>query len=214
MRLLPNKPLFVRHLGFLLLFLMMVLSQGCRVGEDDPLISLRSRDARLKGTWRLLQMETEMKLNQFTQGESPAEIILSATYDGRDIRVVTSLNGAVQNDTTIGFAFIMELLDRGKLNYTSTVIVQGAGVRSGGEDNWFWLHDDRRKSRVYLGNALQFTQLLGETTFRQPFFTELEVTELRKDLLRLSLRKRIEQTGLDGNFQEYQVTGRFEFRPN
>lgn len=204
----------IRASSFTLLLLMTMLLPGCQVGEDDPLISLRSRDARLKGTWRLIRMESETKLNLFNQGSLPTESTLSATYDGQDIKVVSTVNESVVLDTTIGFAYILELLDRGKLTYTTTVIVQGAGVRSGGEDSWFWLNDDRRKSRVYLGSALQFTQILGELAGGQSLFAELEVLELRQDLLRLSLRKRIEQTDLDGNFREFLITGNFEFRPN
>ena len=206
--------LFLRPFSFPLLILMMTLLLGCKVGEDDPLITLSSRDARLKSTWRLMRMEIETKLNQFTQGGLPNEIIVSATYDSQNLRIVNTINESIQNDTTIGFAYIMELLDRGKLTYTTTVINQGVGVRSGGEDSWFWLNDDRRKSRIYLGSALQFTQLVGDMAGRQALFTELEVRELRMDLLRLTIRKRVEQTGLDGNFQEFLITGDFEFRPN
>ncbi len=194
--------------------LLMTILMGCKVGEDDPLLSLSTRDARLKSTWRLMRMEIETKQNQFTQGGLPTETVASASYDSQNIRIITTINEAVQIDTTIGFAYIMELLNRGKLTYTTTVINQGVGVRSGGEDSWFWLNDDRRKSRVYLGSALQFTQLIGSLTGSQALFTELEVRELRKDILRLTIRKRVEQTGLDGNFQEILITGDFEFRPN
>jgi hypothetical protein len=205
---------YFRPFSLPLLLLMMTLLMGCKVGEDDPLFSLSSRDARIKSTWRLMRMEIETKLNLFTQGGLPTETLVSASYDSQNLRIVNTINESVLNDTTIGFAYIMELLDRGKLTYTTTVINQGVGVRSGGEDSWFWLNDDRRKSRIYLGSALQFTQLIGDLAGRQALFTELEVRELRGDLLRLTIRKRIEQTSLDGNFQELLITGDFEFRPN
>jgi hypothetical protein len=203
-----------RKLTFALFFLVLTVLSGCRIGEDDPLLSLRTRDARLKNTWRLRQMQSETKINQFDQGSTPVETVVSVSYDSQDLKIVTKVNDAVVNDTTIGFAYIMEVLDRGKVVYTTTVIQQGLGVKGGGEDSWFWLNDDRRKSRVYLGNALQFTQLAATTLSSQPFFTEFEIKELRNDLLRLSLRKRIEQTGLNGNFQELEISSDFEFRPN
>ena len=43
--------------GFLIISSLSVLF-GCRKGEDDPLISLRSRTNRLTGTWKLISFES------------------------------------------------------------------------------------------------------------------------------------------------------------
>lgn len=142
------------------------------------------------------------------------ETVITVSYDGQNLKLLTSLENTVVLDTTIGFAYIMEVQDQGKLVYTTTIIQQGLGVRSGGEDSWFWLNDDRRKSRVYLGNALQFSQLAASGLTSPVLFTDFEVKELRNDVLRLSVNRRIEQTGLNGNFQEVLINSDFEFRPN
>jgi hypothetical protein len=187
---------------------------GCRVGEDDPVLSLRSRDNRLKGSWRLRQIESEIKVNVFSQGRSPQETIISTSYDGRDIRNRTILNGSVLADTTLGFGYILVLSNRGRLSYTTTLVQQGVGLRSGGEGSWYWLSDDRRKARVNLGEALGFVRILAPQLSNVPMISEFELRELRKDVLRLSLHRRMEQTNLNGDFQEIQVSSEFEFRPN
>ena len=43
----------------LTIMLIVTAFVGCKKGEEDPIISLRSRDARITGTWELKKMEVK-----------------------------------------------------------------------------------------------------------------------------------------------------------
>ncbi len=47
----------MRYLIIIIGVLFMISSESCRRGEDDPLISLRSRTNRLTGKWKLVKLE-------------------------------------------------------------------------------------------------------------------------------------------------------------
>jgi hypothetical protein len=44
----------------------LLLFSDCKKGEDDPLLSLRTRKARLAGEWRLLEGEATIRYNYYT----------------------------------------------------------------------------------------------------------------------------------------------------
>ncbi len=48
----------VTHLGIIILIVLLLFTQ-CRKGDEDPLISLKSRTARLTGEWLLTESEID-----------------------------------------------------------------------------------------------------------------------------------------------------------
>lgn len=54
----PSTP-FLRWAAFVPIFCALILSSGCKKGKDDPFISLRSRKAKVEGTWKIDKWEED-----------------------------------------------------------------------------------------------------------------------------------------------------------
>lgn len=75
-----------------LILMLVVPFSGCKKGEEDPGISLRSRDSRVEGTWKLSKIEsTETEVDK-TSTSTDTEITtttITIAYDGTDITTTT-----------------------------------------------------------------------------------------------------------------------------
>lgn len=85
-----NKQLFS-------LFLLIILAcTGCRKGEEDPVISLRTREMRLKNTWDLISSESTVSEEY---GLSATNKVITAQYDGEKEIISENAGGTYTYDT-------------------------------------------------------------------------------------------------------------------
>ncbi|HYH55456.1 MAG TPA: hypothetical protein VD772_02525 [Anseongella sp.] len=192
---------------------------SCKVGEDDPFISLRSRDGRLKGTWNMEKMTNTYEISAFDQ-TSGAQLNTSirTSFDGTTMRISTYANNIALTDTAFDFAYQMDIEENGDLSYENTFYQSGFGVKSGGEDNWYWMNTDKKKSRVYLGAALQAAATAGLTQtpiignlLISNLFSDFDVDGLRNKELKLSFNKSTRLPDLTGGEQSIKITSEMEF---
>ncbi len=205
---------------FRTLFLLLSFSfafSGCKVGDDDPAISFRSRDARLKANWKMSRLNNLVEINSLNPSGVPVRTEVQSNYDGYNMRIRTSVNGVLVSDSTFGYNFLMMLQDDGKLTYENSVIILVVGTKSTGSDNWYWISSDQKKSRVFLGSALQFANTIGlnstQTSATLPFstlLTDFNIDELRNNELKLSYTKSTGQTTL-GGFQQITINSKMTF---
>ena len=191
---------------------------GCKVGDDDPALSFRSRDARLKANWKLMEMNNFVEINSLEAGGVPVRTEIQSHYDGYNIRVITRVNGVQVSDSTFGYNFLMKLEDAGKISYENTIILGGIGTKSTGADNWYWINTDQKKARVYLGSALQFAATVGVGPLQSnptlpvsTLLTDFKVDGLSNKELDLSYQKSTGLTTLAG-FQQVTITSKFSFQ--
>jgi hypothetical protein len=125
-------------LGMALLVFTSVLITGCKKGEDDPFISLKSRDARITAKWKLTKAE----------GTS------TNTFAGTTYTTTSNFNGTVYTITyssgdvdSYSYALEMEILKGGEM--TSTETEDGEITTS--KDVWFWTNNTSDKTGLYLG---------------------------------------------------------------
>jgi hypothetical protein len=203
----------------LLLVLGVALGlSGCKVGEDDPAISFRSRDARLKANWKLSSAQTNYEIRTLDPAGQPVKININSDYDGYDMHVITKVNETVVSDSVFGYSYQMKIEDKGKVTYEYTIIYQNlAGVKSPGTDNWYWLNTDEEKSRVYLGSTL-----LGPLTAGFPSLpnnqnlplaaqiTDFNVDGLKNKELHLTYNKSLSQSSIIG-FQQVNASTKLNF---
>ena len=204
-------------LQYLSLVLASISFSGCKVGDDDPVISLRSRDARLKANWKLIEMENHYEIRLINPGLDPEVTVIHSSFNGYDLHVRTAVNGILLNDTTIGYNHLLKIKDDGELTYENTVVQNMIGVKSEGKDNWYWLDTDKKKARVNLGSALKFPTTAGLTqlspnTFLQlnSLFTDFTVEGLHNNELELRYDKVIGQVTFNG-FQQITVSSKMTF---
>ncbi len=120
-----------------------VFFTGCKKGEDDPFISLKSRDARITAKWKLVNYEGLESGISFFSGESYTTTI---AYNGTLLTTTSTSNGV----ESIPFTYEMEILKDGELTYTQ---VSDGSVQSG-KEYWFWLNNTDNKTGIILGGPL------------------------------------------------------------
>jgi hypothetical protein len=203
----------------LLIILVTCISLTCcKVGEDDPFISFRSRDNRLKANWKMSKMENRYEVRTFQPGVNPVTTIVETTFDGYDARVKTTVNGVLATDSTFGMSYLMKIEEDGKLKYETALIQYFFSVKPTGEESWYWLNTDKKKARVYLGNALQTPLVAGvplssggiNMNFNN-LATDFNVDGLRKKELDLSYDKTLNQAALNGSFQQIVLHSKMGF---
>ncbi|WMJ71789.1 hypothetical protein RCC89_01185 [Cytophagaceae bacterium ABcell3] len=126
----------------LILFLVAIFScTSCKKGEDDPLVSLRSRDARITGDWVLTGMES------VDESESA----------GGSRRYISSFNGTMVTETSIvngnsdiyhyPLVMTLSISQDGKFTYK---IVDDMGTEES-QEYWSWTNNTRNKTGINLG---------------------------------------------------------------
>jgi hypothetical protein len=109
---------------------------SCKKGENDPLISIRSRDARITGKWKVINSES------------------ISNYDGNISSNI--LNGSILTETSNGssssysYTSNWEITSNGTINYTVT----RDGSLLTGTDTWNWLDDSQKKSKISIGGEI------------------------------------------------------------
>ena len=136
----------MKNLSLLILCLMLVggtFLGGCKKGEEDPFISLRSRDARIKGDWKLSSYtSTETYSNGGGIG-GPVQVTSTSNYDGTNL-TTTFVGGGNSGTETYSFSQKLSIEDDGR--YTVTSVEDGKTSTFSG--NWVWLDSDKNKSYI------------------------------------------------------------------
>ena len=110
----------------------LIVIPSCKKGDNDPFISLRSRDARITGKWKVVKFEE---------------------IDNNNGSIYTSiLNGSILTETSNGssssysYSFNWEILADGTYKYTRIT----DGELSSGSYSWHWVDDTQKKTKIIL----------------------------------------------------------------
>ncbi|MEI6852273.1 MAG: hypothetical protein WCL06_05495 [Bacteroidota bacterium] len=124
--------------------------QACKKGPNDPLISFKSRNARITAKWKLTKIEgTETKV---TAGVSNAT---TTTFDGTTKTVTSSLFGTTTTSTGV---YEMTIEKNGTMTWSETYI-SGTPATTDvqtGSGPWIWLNTDKNKTDVDLTGGHHF----------------------------------------------------------
>jgi len=123
--------------------------QSCKKGDNDPSISLKSRDARITAKWKLTKIEgTDITLSSgITQ-------TTAVSFDGSVRTVVTTITGfpivippTTSKDTV---AFDMTIEKKSKMSWTETFTTASPATvdAQSGTGTWQWVDSDKDKSFV------------------------------------------------------------------
>lgn len=133
-----------RLLTIIIVGISFVLSGCFGRGDDDPWLSLHTRDARMAQNWQLTKM-TGTVVN--TVGGMTTNIVYN--FDGENIFITT--NG---NNESFGYAFEMNITDQGtvtsKETFTSPSNANQVVLNSSKSSYWFWANDVKNKTTVNL----------------------------------------------------------------
>jgi len=120
----------------------MPFLNGCKKGPNDPAISLKSRDARITATWKLVKIEGT---RQSVDGSGDAYTITYA-YDGT---TYTASQSGYTESGTGAFEMTIEKdgLAKSKESYTPN---GGSANVVSGDNKWYWWSNDDNKSSIYI----------------------------------------------------------------
>lgn len=175
---------------------------SCKHGENDPFISLRSRDARIKGAWNLSTVtgtytikETVYDIfgNQSTSGTGTRTITLT---DAGALNVTQTVSGTVSNWIPVNqdwpvYKLALDIQANGKCSSTETVQPKGSNnTRTATMDGtWNWGNDSKNKNSLYCENLLG-SQIINKVDAPVVYYTisglknkemEITITSTSKD---------------------------------
>lgn len=115
--------------------LSLALLAACKKGENDPFLSLKSRNARITGTWKLTSQSTTQ-----TDVNNGVSDVYRTTYDGTNLTITDDQGGT----NTISYSQSIEIKKDG--TYKMTRIEDGNTQEFQG--NWWWLNSKKKKVRI------------------------------------------------------------------
>lgn len=145
---------------FVVLFIGVLILEGCRKGENDPLISLRTRDARVTGEWKLVSYEST-STTITTSGSTTVTQTTTNMYDG-SLWTSTTAGGT----DTYSYSRNLNILKDGTYTYMETE----DGDQSEDSGRWSWLSDAKKKRRILLDNEGIF--YIDQLKNKEMIFTE------------------------------------------
>jgi len=121
----------------IVLFVSVIAFSGCKKGDDDPFISLRSRTARLAGDWKLSGMDYTSTSTSTYSGTSYTTTT-KVTYSGT-VKTSTSTTSGQSNTTTTVYTETLTIEKDG--TFSGTVIDDGDASTYAG--NWMWVKKNK-----------------------------------------------------------------------
>jgi hypothetical protein len=128
---------------FAALFISAFTISGCARGEDDPWLTIHTRDARLTQPWKMTGM-TGSVVTTVDGNTTNVEY----EFDGTNIYITT--NGAT---VSYAYTFGMEIQDNGEVFSEETMNEINSGdivQQSSKTSYWYWGNDDKNKTSAVL----------------------------------------------------------------
>lgn len=139
----------MKKVKFALLMLMaaILILPACKKGENDPFISLKSRDAKVTAIWKLTKIA-----NTRTQVQSGNTSTTTYTFDGSSLIVTSSPGGS----TTYTGSYEMEIIKDGTMTWNETYSFGGSTDVQSSTGTWQWMNSDKNKSVIILAGGNYF----------------------------------------------------------
>ncbi|NBV14389.1 MAG: hypothetical protein EBS07_10025 [Sphingobacteriia bacterium] len=146
---------------------MVVVSSGCKRGEDDPMFSLKSRDKRLLGAWKITNI-TAVRDISINDNSNVINTLMEVRFDGEETKldstVVTNSATYKRTYTYKGVSYTLNFEKFGILEvvqtqadyrYSGTNITgelqQIQTLKNSIQTYWGWGQDDKDKSNLTIG---------------------------------------------------------------
>ena len=158
-----------RFLPMLALISSVVFVSSCKRGEDDPFLSLRSRDNRVMGEWKLSSMESRQEINNSTNS-SVTNTIVEEKFNGsdftRDTSITTNTSNYKRTVTYKEYSMVVNIMEGAVIEGFEKVgneTVTGTGItgaittlsnqKSSVKGYWKWGNDDKNKGALTLSTG-------------------------------------------------------------
>ncbi|NOQ72118.1 MAG: hypothetical protein GQ574_08960 [Crocinitomix sp.] len=133
-----------RILTLTALLILTTVMGSCKKGENDPFMSIKTRDARITGLWELVDLNLSSIVKNTFSGTT-VTTVSSATYDG-------SLYTYISDGDATSFSYKRDLTINKDGSYTSYIVQDGNSQEMSGY--WWWLDDTKKKTRIALDDDI------------------------------------------------------------
>lgn len=189
---------FSKLISPLLLLVFSLSFMACRKGENDPLLSLKTRNARLTGIWELKSSEERFGFTDYFDGVLIESSVTRTLTDG--LLTQKSVDNYTQNTVTDVFeydkilgTFSSDLSITKEGKFTSTLTFNNEVTEN--VDSWVWLNTGKKKTAI----------LMNGITYEVDRLTDKELT--------LIVSNSVNESALDNseiNGSDYLLIQRFE----
>lgn len=131
-------------ISILIIFAASLIISSCQKGENDPLISLASRDARITALWNLVDYE-KTSTNVQTNGSVTYTTTINYTYDGTTLTKVKTDNSGTDTEL-YSYASKIEIKKDGTYHSETT---QNGNIEEN-KSNWWWVDNQQNKIGIVL----------------------------------------------------------------
>lgn len=131
-------------ISLVLILSFSLIISSCQKGENDPLISLASRDARITALWNLADYE-KTSITVQTNGSVEYTTTINYSYDGTTLTKVTTSNAGTDTEL-YSYSSQFEIKKDG--TYRSENIQNGKIKEN--KSNWWWIDSKLNKIGIVL----------------------------------------------------------------
>jgi hypothetical protein len=194
-----RKNLLFRFLPMLALISSVVFVSSCKRGEDDPFLSLRSRDNRVMGEWTVSSVEAREEINE-SSNSLVTNIVVEQKFSGdnytTDSSITTNTTNYKRTYTQKAYSNTLNIMEGGILEamekYSDETItgtnITGAltniqSIKTSIKGYWKWGSDEKNKGTIVLsvGPNGMFFGALGTATYQIQKLTNKEMVLIYND---------------------------------
>jgi len=194
-----RKYQLIRILPLLALLLTTAFVSSCKRGEEDPFLSLRSRDNRIMGEWTVTSVEAREEINE-SSNSSVVNTIIDQKFSGdsytTDTSITTNTSNYKRTYTQKAYSNTINIMEGGILEamqkYSDETVtgtnITGAltniqSIKTSIKGYWKWGSDDKNKGTVVLSVGVNgmFFGALGTATYQIQKLTNKEMVLIYND---------------------------------
>ncbi|MBL4752642.1 MAG: hypothetical protein JKY52_03435 [Flavobacteriales bacterium] len=131
------------NVALMMVFALSLSFVGCKKGENDPFISLKSRDGRITGTWVLSNVDKSLD-KTVKSGGSTTSTKTTETFDG----TIWTTSGSTPQTDSITYEITIEKDG----TWSSIEVKNSATVEESGY--WQWTEAKKKKTGLFIANEL------------------------------------------------------------
>lgn len=136
--------------GTLAIVILLGISlQSCKKGENDPFLSLKTRDSRITGSWELISMERNSQSSETYNGTTTSYSNSATLKDG----VITYIYGTDVN--TYLYSEKLSILKGGEYTneVTLTLLDQTESDTDSESGRWYWMDNKKKKTGISIDGS-------------------------------------------------------------
>jgi len=142
----------MRKFTLVALFALLLLPiVSCKKGSEDPMISFRSRNNRLVGTWKIVECNFNRNIISISNITDTSYTIKSFKNDSGS--TVRRYNGVVENLNNFVGTATLEFTKDGFSRYNEQHNASGSNLESSGDGIWNWRQTGKSKYSISIGTG-------------------------------------------------------------